>query len=163
VRLALIAVLAVATATGLTARASPPEVSCGTIIGDAASGRAAGYRIVLGVVSVPPAYRAQVDRSASGPWPFWRKAGLVVHADAGPVTVRVPAAWRRRVAIEWGDSGIVPVLRIARCPRIVKAWNAWAGGFHLRARSACVPLVFSVGRRSATVRFGLGRRCERAA
>ena len=159
-RLALIVALAVATATGLTARAAPPEVSCGTIIGGVASGRAAGYRIVLGVVSVPPAYRAQVVTSGSGPWPFWRKAGLVVHADAGPVTVRVSRAWRRRVAIEWGNSGIVSALRIARCPRGVKAWNAWAGGFHLR-RSACVPLVFSVGRRSATVRFGLGRRCGR--
>jgi hypothetical protein len=161
VRVALIAALALA--TGLTVRAAPPEVSCGTIIGDAASGGAAGYRIVLGVVSVPPAYRAQIDRSQTGAWPFWRKAGLLVHANAGPVTVRVPTAWRRRVAIEWGDSGIVSALRIARCPRVVKPWNAWAGGFHLRAHSSCVPLVFGVGRRSATVRFGLGRRCGRAA
>jgi hypothetical protein len=163
VRLALIVVLAVATATGLTARAAPPEVSCGSIIGGVASGRAAGYRVVLGVVSVPPAYRAQVDPSGTRPWPFWRKAGLVVHANAGPVTVGVPAAWRRRVAIEWGDSGIVSALRFARCPRSLNVWNAWAGGFHLLARSACVPLVFSVGPRSATVRFGLGRRCGRTA
>ena len=157
-RVALIAVLAVATATGLTARAAPHEVSCSTIIGHAASGHAGKRRVVLGVVAAPPAYLPQTVPTDRGPWRFW-KTGLVVHANAGPVTVRVPRAWRRRVAIEWGESGIAPALRIARCPYILKTWNAWAGGFHLRERSACVPLVFSVGRRSVTVRFGLGRRC----
>ena len=161
-RLALIA-LVVATGTALAAAtapsATPPTVSCNTIIGHAASGHAGKRRVVLGVVSAPPAYLPQTAPPVSGPWRFWTKTGLVVHANAGPVTVRVPAAWRRRVAIEWGESGIVPALRIARCPYILKAWNAWAGGFHLRERSACVPVVFTVGRRSATVRFGLGRRC----
>jgi hypothetical protein len=164
VRATLIVVLAAATATGLAAATAPsvtPTVSCNTIIGHAASGHGGDRRVVLGVVSVPPGYLPQTVPTHSRPWRFWTKRGLVVHADAGPVTVRVPRAWRRRVAIEWGNSGIVPALRIARCPHILKAWNAWAGGFHLRARSACVPLVFRVGRRSATVRFGVGRRCPR--
>jgi hypothetical protein len=163
VRAALIVVLA-ATGTALAAAAAPsatPTVSCGTIIGEAASGHGGDRRVVLGVVSVPPAYLPQTVPTKSRPWRFWSKRGLVVHADAGPVTVRVPRAWRRRVAIEWGNSGIVPALRMPRCPRGVKPWNAWAGGFHLRERSACVPLVFSVGPRSATVRFGVGRRCPR--
>jgi hypothetical protein len=163
-RVALIIVLAAATATGTglaaaTAPSAIPTVSCGTIIDEAASGHGGNRRIVLGVVSVPPAYLPQTVPTDSQPWRFWTKYGLVVHADAGPVTVRVPRAWRRRVAIEWGNSGIVPALRMPRCPRSVKPWNAWAGGFHLRVRSACVPLVFRVGRRSTTVRFGVGRRC----
>jgi len=34
-----------------------------------------------------------------------------------------------------------------------------AGGFLLSSRSVCVPPVFRVGKRSETVRFGLGRHC----
>jgi hypothetical protein len=44
-------------------------------------------------------------------------------------------------------------------PRRLGAWNGYPGGFFLRASSACVPLVVGVGQRSATVRFGIGRRC----
>ena len=38
--------------------------------------------------------------------------------------------------------------------------TAYAGGFFLRSPSVCVPLIFRVGARSATVRFGIGRRCR---
>ena len=151
--------------TGLAARAaehgSRPVVGCDSIVGRARSGHEAGYRVVLGVVSVPPAYRRQVEPTHTKPWATSRKAGLVVHANAPPVDVSVPRAWRARAAITWGDSGIVGALRIAPCAAFLpsKPWNAYAGGFYLRARSACVPLVFRVGRRQQTVRFGLGRRC----
>jgi hypothetical protein len=135
-------------------------VSCDRIILRVGSGRAGGYRVVLGVVSVPPAYEPQVVRSLRRSWPFWRKAGLVVRGDAGPVLVSVPKAWRTRAAITWGNSGIVSRLRIARCPALQpKVWNAYAGGFYLRSRSACVPLTFRVGQRAKTVRFGLAKRC----
>jgi hypothetical protein len=165
VRAALIVALVVATETGTglavptAPSAAPRAVPYDTIIGHAGSGRQGGYRVVLRVVSVPPAYLPQTVLTDSRPWRFWSKSGLLVHANDGPVTVGVPRAWRRRVAIEWGNSGIVHILRIARCPRAGKAWNAYAGGFHLRARSACVPLVFRVGLRSATVQVGVGRRC----
>jgi hypothetical protein len=148
----------------LTARAaesgSRPVVSCDSIIGRG-SGHEAGYRVVLGVVSVPPAYLRQVEPTHTKPWTTWRKAGLVVRANAPPVDVRVPRTWRSRAAITWGDSAIVSTLRIAPCAAFLppKVWNAYAGGFYLRSRSACVPLVFRVGRREQTVRFGLGRRC----
>jgi hypothetical protein len=118
------------------------------------------YRPVLAAVSVPPAYISQVIHLRDGAWPYWSKAGLVVRASRGPVTVSVPLAWRTRAAITWGgNTGIVNSLRLARCGSDPSRANAYAGGFYLRSRSACLPLVFRVGSRNTTVRFGLGRRC----
>ena len=122
--------------------------------------RSDGYRLVLGSLAVPPAYLRQIVRLPNGPWPYWRKAGLVVRAGAPAVTVTVPPAWRRRVEVTWGNrGGPVSALRIARCKGPATVGHAYAGGFFLRARASCVPLLVKVGRRSATVRFGLGRRC----
>jgi hypothetical protein len=119
------------------------------------------YRSVLGVVSVPPAYISQVVHLRDGAWPYWSKAGLVIRAGRGPVTVSVPLAWRKRAAITWGgNTGIVRSLRILRCGSNPTRGNGYAGGFYLRSRSACLPLIFQAGRHSATVRFGLGRRCR---
>jgi hypothetical protein len=39
-------------------------------------------------------------------------------------------------------------------------WNPYVGGFVLRSRAGCVPLEFRVGGRTATVRFGIGKRCS---
>jgi len=119
------------------------------------------YRLVLGAVSVPPAYLRQVIATGNRPWRYWHKAGLVVRASGQAVTVSVPRAWRARVAITWGNTGIVHSLRIAGCGHDPSQGNAYAGGLYLRSTSACVPLVFSVGTRSSTVRFGVGRRCSR--
>lgn len=118
------------------------------------------YRSVLSVVSVPPAYISQIVHLRDGTWPYWEKAGLVVRAGRGPVTLSVPLAWRERAAITWGgNTGIVSSLRIARCGSDPSRGNAYAGGFYLRSRLACLPLVFRAGGHSTTVRFGLGRRC----
>jgi hypothetical protein len=76
------------------------------------------------------------------------------------VVVSVPKAWRRLAAITWGNTGIVSRLRIERCPALPpKVWNAYAGGFYLRSRSACVPLAIRVAERVRIVRFGLAKRC----
>jgi hypothetical protein len=115
--------------------------------------------LVFGVVSPPPRYLPDTVATKSRPWRFSIKVALVVRGNAGPVTVRVPTAWRRRAAIEVGDSGIVPALRIPRCPPAPLRWNVFGGAFHLRQRTACVPLVFGVGRRRARVSFGVGRLC----
>jgi hypothetical protein len=162
-RIAAVAV-PLALAAGFGARATPlgapPSVRCDSIILRLGSGHAGGYRVVLGVVSVPPAYLRQVVPTRSRPWAFWRKAGLAVRGGSRPVSVSVPKAWRNRAAITWGNGGIVNELRILPCPRSgPKPWNAYAGGFYLRTRAACLPLDFRLGQRSATVRFGLGRRC----
>ena len=119
------------------------------------------YRTVLGAVSVPPAYLQQVEGPEPGAWPYWRKSGLVVKAGAGPVTVSLAPAWRGRAAIAWGNGGHGPFnsIRLARCANGSGGY-AYAGGFSLRSPSACVPLIFRVGSRSETVRFGVGRRCS---
>jgi len=158
-----------AVAVGVVARTtSPPhDVPCDEIIHHTKFPyRSGGYRLVLGVVSVPPAYLGQIVPTKHKPWVYWRKAGLVIRADSARVSVIVPKAWRKRVAITWGNStGIVSSLRIPGCPAPLsgeqpRGGNAYAGGFYLRSRSACVPLIFGVGKRRATARFGLGRVCK---
>ena len=158
---AAIILLGLAPAVAFAAGTAPvPTVPCGEIILHVNSGHAGGYRVVLGVVSVPPARLIQIVPTHDRPWAYWRKAGLVVRAGAPPVTVSVPPAWRTRAAITWGNStGTGSALRIARCPGAAGTWNAYAGGFYLRSRSACVPLRFSVAGRSSVARFGLGRAC----
>jgi hypothetical protein len=90
------------------------------------------------------------------------KAGLVVRNGDAPLKVSVPSAWQKRAAITWGNNVIGPVgsLRIAACLSSSPGWHAYAGGFYLRSRAACVPLIFRVGNRSATVRFGIGTHCR---
>lgn len=118
------------------------------------------YRTLLDAVSVPPAYARQVVPTFEQPWAYHRKAGLIVRANGVSVTVSVPKPWRNRVAISWGNKpGYFTSVRIAGCGSRPAVGNAYAGGFSLRSASACVPLIFGVGRRTATVRFGLGKRC----
>ena len=160
-------IVVLATAAGSSAGAAPttsayalpPTVACDKSIDNVPPDRRSGYRVVLGAVAVPPAYLPQVVATPGQSWPFWRKDGLVIRAGSPAVVVSVPNGWRKRAAITWGNSGPVSVLRLASCPPPLGAWNAYVGGFLLRASSACVPLIIRVGQRSTTVRFGLGRRC----
>lgn len=117
-------------------------------------------RVVLGVAAVPPAFIPQTVATGSPMWPYWSKSGLVIKANSPPVDVIVPRRWRKRVSITWGNRG-GSALRIASCPpsSALGDWNPYTGGFYLRSRAACVPLTFRVGERSATVRFGVGKRC----
>ena len=119
------------------------------------------YRTILGAISVPPAFMQQIVPTGLEPWSYWRKAGLDVRNGSGPVTITVPSSWRTRVGFSWGNAGhgVFSTLRIARCGSDPTAGYAYAGGFYIRARGACVPLTFHVGRRSQTVWFGVGRRC----
>jgi hypothetical protein len=118
-------------------------------------------RVVLGVVAVPPAFIPRTTASGDRRWPYWSKAGLVVRADSPPVTVSVPRAWAGGAAMGWGNVDGASLLRFETCSdrSSLGGWNPYAGGFQLRARGACVPLTFRVGGRTATVRFGVGKRC----
>jgi hypothetical protein len=119
------------------------------------------YRLVLGVIAVPPHHLENLVATHEQPWALWRKAGLVIRAGAGPVTITVPAPWRSRAAIIWGNGNYQPGSRIrfAGCAGDPSTGNAYAGGFLLRSEAACIPLVFRVADRTATIHFGLGRRC----
>jgi hypothetical protein len=106
----LIAALALAALTGVAAGSSPSPppstVACDTVIEHTKFPYASsGYRLVLDVVSVPPGHLPNVYPTRSRPWVYWRKAGLVVRADRGPILVSVAKAWRTRVAIRWGGAG----------------------------------------------------------
>jgi hypothetical protein len=119
------------------------------------------YRLVLGAVSVPPAYLEQVEPTGERPWTHFSKRGMVVRSGRS-VRITVPPAWRKRVGIVWGNGGlgVFSSIRIAACGSDPSKGNAYAGGFFLRRASECVPLVFRVGGRTQTVRFGVGRRCR---
>jgi hypothetical protein len=148
------------TGSGQPSTPKPLSVPCSNIIASTRSAGASGYRVVLGSVSVPPAFLSEPVALRDASWPYWRKAGLLVHAGRGPVTVTVPSAWRRRAAITWGNGlGVVSALEITICSSPAGSWNAYAGGIYTTSPAACVPLVFRVGARSQTVRFGIGRRC----
>ena len=159
-------VVAAGSSAGAAATASSrPTVTCdksGLIVLPA--GDRNGYRVLLGVVSVPADYIPGVVPTRGKffrPWRFWSKAGLNVRAGSPAVVVSVPKPWRNRAAITWGSgTGTVSALRLASCPTSVGAWIGYPGGFLLQAPSACVPLMFRVGQQSATIRFGLGRRCS---
>jgi hypothetical protein len=159
---ATVVVLALSVASARSSvSAPPPTVPCDDVILNPPRPLSGGNRLVLGVISAPPLYQGQVEPTRSTPWRYGAKAGLIVRAGTASVTVTVPAPWRQRVAITWGNNtGIVSALRIEGCPVPPNVWNAYAGGFYLRSRSACIPLVFRVGRKSATVRFGVGQRCH---
>ena len=119
------------------------------------------YRQLLGLISIPPAFMQQVVPTRQKPWSYWRKQGLVIGATGIRVTVTVPKSWRNRAAITWGN-GVRPVSALAfeGCGGSPKIGHAYSGGFLLRSPSACVPLIFTVGRRTATERFGIGQRCH---
>jgi hypothetical protein len=127
---------------------------------------APGPPIVLGALAVPPAHLARAVRAGSRPWAYFRKYGLVIRADSPAVLVTVPQAWRRRVAISWGNNvGAVSSLRILSCPPQpgLGSWNGYPGGFWLRSAVGCAPVRFQVGRRAVTLLFAIGRRCSSAA
>ena len=126
-------------------------------------------KIVLGVISLGPAFLQPTVPVHQGWWRYWQKHGLWIWTGHQAVTITVPKAWRNRAAITWGENvGIVSTLRLpgtllsSGCTAGPLTWNGYPGGFYLRSRSACVPLVFGLGRRSAVVRVGVGRRCGTA-
>jgi hypothetical protein len=145
-----------------TAAPVEPTVSCDRIVLRSRSGVEDGFRILLGAVSVPGS-RHLAHRATTTPdrhWRYYRNAGIAIRAGTSAVRVTVPEGWRDRVAISWGDSPAASSLRFAPCGRSsAGAWNSYSGGFYLRTRGDCVPLIVTVGGMSTTVRIGVGRAC----
>lgn len=162
-------IVLVGAATGAAAHRSPTAtpfvIPCADITPPAPVPGQDGTRLVLGVMAVPTAYAAQraAHVEGYGRWTYWHKVGMGVRAGKFMVTVTVPTEWQTRAAITWGNSQrIVSSLRFNGCgstPASTK-WNGYVGGFYLRIPTACVPLTFSLGQRSTTVRFGIGQLCR---
>ena len=166
----LVTVACVAAQAALASAAERPQrtIPCREIIDSTRFpylGAQPQYRLVLGQVSVPPAYLVSVSGRWRFPddWLYFAKSGMVVKSSTS-VTITVPPAWRKRVGISWGNNvhRVFQTIRIAACrSRESRVGYAYAGGFFLRKPSACVPLVFAVGERRQTVWFGIKRRCHR--
>ena len=134
--------------------ASPQMVGCDQVIQQVGP---PGGRLVLGVLAAPPAHLEHGAPTGTSPWAYFAKYGIDIRADSPAVLITVPAAWRHRAAIGWGTNiGGVSSLRLVSCPRQLGAWNAYPGGFYLRSASGCVPLVFEIGRQTATLSFAIG-------
>lgn len=96
--------------------------------------------------------------SGAKPFVFYAKTGISIRRGSEAL-VELPKVWRRRVAIEWGDSGNASRIRFPAC-RAGPAWITYAGGFNFRSASGgCVPLRVTVQLRSKTVLFSAGRHC----
>ena len=104
---ALTAAALIAGATWSETSLTESTVDCDQIILQVESGRYGGRRVVLGIVSVPPAYLPHVVSTRIQAWPYVSKAGLVIRAGSAPVRVSVHPGSRGQAAIEWGGSGIV--------------------------------------------------------
>lgn len=125
-------------------------------------GGQAGDQTVLGKVSVLAAdYGPAVAAFQHLSWRYWQKRGLFIKAGTPPVTITVPAAWRNRIAFTWGTSNgpVTRSLRLTACAQPKNVWDAYAGGLFLMTPAACVPLIFRIGSRTATVNFSIGRSC----
>jgi hypothetical protein len=134
--------------------AFPQTVGCDQIIQQVGP---PGGRLVLGVLVVPPAILERAAPTATRPWAYFAKYGIAIRADSPAVLITVPEAWRHRAAIGWGNNtGAVSSLRLLSCPRQLGAWNAYAGGFYLQSASGCVPVIFEIGRQTATLSFAIG-------
>lgn len=163
--LGLVSLLALGGSVGVARQTSSPVVRCGDVIGQQASGWLYGNRVVLGLVSVPPARIQRAATAGAGRWTHFAKWGIAIHSGAA-AEVSVPEAWQGRVAITWGASTpTVSALRFAAC-RLpgskARPWSSYPGGFYIDTVTACVPLTVTVRRRrSRTVRFGIGKSCER--
>lgn len=165
--IACAAILLLAAAAGAAVDQRGRTIPCAESIAETqfpyvgSSQRRHRYRLVLGAVSVPPAYLEQVSPTGERPWTHFSKRGMVIRSGTS-VGVAVPPAWRRRVGIVWGNGGhgVFSSIRFTACGSERDEGKAYAGGFYLRRPSGCVPLVFRVGSRTQTVRFGIGRRCR---
>lgn len=137
--------------------AANPVVSCESAVASEPRANREG-RVVLGAVLAPRRYlpgRPEHERGER--FPYWLKQGIQIRAQAPPVTVAVPPAWRSRAAIFWGDREVASVMRFASCPG--HGWHWFVGGFHLKRKAACLPLEIRVGSRRKRVLIGINSHC----
>jgi len=120
--------------------------------------------VVLGRVAIWPSNRVlQMNYISSyRPFRYWGKQGVEIRSGAKRVELIVPAAWRDRISVTWGDMGGpegASAVRFANCRTLPdRPWKGYAGGFFAR-KPVCAPLVVRVGSRQVRLRVALGRSC----
>ena len=97
------------------------------------------------------------------PFHYFGKQGIDVKAGSGAVWLIVPAAWRNRASLVYGDSSGregASMVRIKGCsaPEPSTPWLGYPGGFYVR-KPLCLPLRVRVGTQSALIRVSLGKAC----
>lgn len=145
-----------------TATVGPPSAVSEACYNDGAIGFTSSpiSGVVEGRVSIATRMaQPAVSVQGQGRWRYWQKWGLAVLDGALPVEITVPADWRTRLAITWGNHPVGSSLRLNSCPEPAGEWDVYAGGFYLTSARACVPLTFAIGEKHATVWFGVGRQC----
>ena len=139
-----------------------PTVTCNHIVLRDRSGTADGFRVLLETVFVPGAHHLAATAAATGrgTWSHYRNAGIAIRGGTSTVSVSVPDGWRDRIALSWGGSRPSSSIRFSPCATTKAGlWNSYSGGFHLRGRADCAPLLVASGGLSTTIRVGLGRAC----
>jgi len=144
------------------------RVGCDNVIGSESTQEVKNgghWRLVLGATSVP----ISIQRAFAAPhfqrWRYWSKQGVAVLAGPGPpVEISLAPSWTEKARLTWGNGlprGTTVVF--SRCARLSSArgqtWLAYAGGFYINSPRGCVPLRIHVGRATASVTVGIGRRC----
>jgi hypothetical protein len=149
-------VAALAAGPGAAAVAPGAPVACP----DASYARVHGARVLLDAVVLPRSSELALPARAGqdGHYRWFRPARIAIRSGEPDVAVSVPLGWRETVAVAWGRSSPGDVVRFGSCAA-ARGWVVYEGGFHLRDRAACVPVVIRVGGTSTTVRLGLGRAC----
>jgi hypothetical protein len=133
-------------------------VHCGSVVDEDPAPTPAGMRVVFDHVALAAQDALpRPHRIALRPFRYWSKSGILVRAGSTPVDLIVPPGWKKRYAIDWGDSGLTADAHVLGCAGGT-VWNAYAGGFRLRA-PACVPLTVRVGGKSTRLRFSVGAPC----
>jgi hypothetical protein len=123
---------------------------------------ASGYSVVLNKVALPTkkAFGASHVRPHAPKSKYFAKQGLYVKAGA-TFELIVPAAWKSRVTIGWGNPGKDTThLYVTGCTPIKKGahWLVFAGGFTMN-KPACIPIVVKSGAQQKTVHVGAGKAC----
>jgi hypothetical protein len=90
---------------------------------------------------------------------LFAKDGLLVRRGS-PFELIVPARWRNRLSISWGDAPRTTRLKVAACPANAPGneWLAFAGGYFV-PKPACVPLIVKTATATRRVHIGVGTRC----
>jgi hypothetical protein len=156
---ALTAVAIASLPRGVSGRAT---VHCHSIIEVDPEPTPGGLRVLFGRVAMAREDEVLTPvRTRARVLPYWMKSGLVIRRGGRgtePVDIVVPPGWKKRFAVGWGDGGLTAHAHVLACSGPYE-WNAYAGGFRLRA-PACVPLTVRVGNQSARIRVAIGARCS---